>query len=67
MEQKVEDIIYQINHKEDKTDEWYINVCEEISNILGSDCPEYLKKKLIQNSDYVFMMRDCIIETSENE
>ena len=61
IEQEVEKLIYEATHNRGKSNEDILNICNKITEILPK-CPEHLKEKLLQNCDYIFMLKNAIIE-----
>lgn len=67
MDKEINDIIYEIHNEVNKTDEWYLKTCDRITNILKNGCSSELRKKILQNCDHIFIVKDCIIEINKSK
>ncbi len=66
MERKVQRIINEIENNSNKTNKCFFEICDEVSKVLESDCDKSLKEKLLYYTDYIFMMRDTLIEMQKS-
>lgn len=60
MEDKVNKIIQEIIIEKEVTDEWFVKITNEISEILRSNCKEELKERLLMYSDHLFMCKNAL-------